>query len=35
MTLNLFTPHQGDVVHDATGEFREMVRAFHEAGIEG
>jgi glycogen operon protein len=34
MTLNFFAPHQGYAVHDATREFREMVRAFHAAGIE-
>lgn len=34
MTLNYFAPHHGYAVHDATAEFREMVRAFHEAGIE-
>ena len=34
MTLNFFAPHLGYALHDATGEFREMVRAFHEAGVE-
>ncbi len=34
MTLNYFAPHQGYALHDATTEFREMVRAFHAAGIE-
>ena len=34
MTLNFFAPHQGYAVHDAAAEFREMVRAFHAAGIE-
>jgi glycogen operon protein len=34
MTLNYFAPHQGYAVHDATTEFREMVCAFHAAGIE-
>ncbi|MCB1702092.1 MAG: glycogen-debranching protein [Halioglobus sp.] len=34
MTLNFFTPHRGYAVRDPQREFREMVRAFHEAGIE-
>ena len=34
MTLSFFAPHQGYAVRDAVSEFREMVRAFHEAGIE-
>jgi glycogen operon protein len=34
MTMNFFAPHQGYAVRDAVAEFREMVRAFHEAGIE-
>jgi glycogen operon protein len=34
MTLNFFAPHQGYAVREAVREFREMVRAFHEAGIE-
>ena len=34
MTLNFFAPHQGYAVRDAAAEFREMVNAFHAAGIE-
>ncbi|MGE5215981.1 MAG: glycogen debranching protein [Chloroflexota bacterium] len=34
MTLNFFAPHQAYGVRDAAMEFRQMVRAFHEAGIE-
>ena len=34
MTLSFFAPHRGYAVRDAVGEFRRMVRAFHEAGIE-
>lgn len=34
MTLNFFTPHQGYAVREPVREFQEMVRAFHEAGIE-
>jgi isoamylase len=34
MTLNFFAPHQGYAVSDALREFQEMVRAFHQAGIE-
>ena len=34
MTLNFFAPHQGYAVGEAGTEFREMVRAFHTAGIE-
>jgi glycogen operon protein len=34
MTLNFFTPHQAYAVEDPLREFQEMVRAFHEAGIE-
>lgn len=34
MTLSFFAPHQGYAARNATAEFREMVRAFHEAGIE-
>ena len=34
MTLSFFAPHQGYALQDAASEFRQMVRAFHEAGIE-
>lgn len=34
MTLNFFAPHQGYSVTDGQREFQEMVRAFHQAGIE-
>ena len=34
MTLSFFAPHQGYAVRDGAAEFRQMVRAFHEAGIE-
>jgi glycogen operon protein len=34
MTLNFFAPHQGYAVRDAVAEFRQMVAAFHAAGIE-
>jgi glycogen operon protein len=34
MTLSFFSPHQGYALRDAVTEFREMVRAFHKAGIE-
>ena len=34
MTLSFFAPHQGYAMQNAAAEFREMVRAFHEAGIE-
>jgi glycogen operon protein len=34
MTLNFFSPHHGYAVREPVREFREMVRAFHEAGIE-
>jgi isoamylase len=34
MTLNFFSPHRQYAVGDAFDEFREMVRAFHAAGIE-
>jgi len=34
MTLNFFAPHQGYASGDPDGEFRSMVKAFHEAGIE-
>jgi isoamylase len=34
MTLSFFAPHHGYTVRDAVAEFREMVRAFHRAGIE-
>ena len=34
MTLSFFAPHQGYAVRDAVAEFQEMVRAFHDAGIE-
>ncbi len=34
MTLSFFAPHQDYVVRNAVAEFRQMVRAFHEAGIE-
>ncbi|MCL4787638.1 MAG: glycogen-debranching protein, partial [Verrucomicrobia bacterium] len=34
MTLSFFAPHQGYAVQDAAADFREMVEAFHAAGIE-
>jgi len=34
MTLNFFAPHDGYSLEDPAHEFREMVRAFHQAGIE-
>ena len=34
MTLGFLAPHQGYAVRDAVAEFRQMVREFHEAGIE-
>jgi len=34
MTLNFFSPHHRYASGDPDGEFREMVRAFHAAGIE-
>jgi glycogen operon protein len=34
MTLNFFSPHQSYAAGDPVREFREMVRGFHEAGIE-
>jgi isoamylase len=34
MTLSFFAPHQSYALHNAVAEFRQMVRAFHEAGIE-
>jgi isoamylase len=34
MTLSFFAPHEGYAACDGTVEFRQMVRAFHEAGIE-
>jgi isoamylase len=34
MTLNFFAPHRGYGVREPMGEFQQMVRAFHEAGIE-
>jgi glycogen operon protein len=34
MTLNFFSPHHGYAVRDPIREFREMVRALHQAGIE-
>jgi glycogen operon protein len=34
MTLNFFAPHHGYAVRDAVAEFRQMVQAFHAAGIE-
>lgn len=34
MTLNFFAPHAGYTVEEPQREFQEMVRAFHEAGIE-
>jgi glycogen operon protein len=34
MTLSFFAAHQGYAVRDAATEFRQMVRAFHRAGIE-
>jgi glycogen operon protein len=34
MTLNFFAPHNGYAVRDGVDEFRAMVKAFHEAGIQ-
>ena len=34
MTLNFFAPHRSYAVSEPVREFREMVRAFHKAGIE-
>lgn len=34
MTLNFFAPHRGYAVSEPLREFQELVRAFHEAGIE-
>ena len=34
MTLNFFAPHQAYVAGDPLDEFRDLVRAMHEAGIE-
>lgn len=34
MTLNFFSPHQSYAAGDPVQEFREMVRSFHQAGIE-
>ena len=34
MTLSFFAPHESYSVRDAVTEFREMVKAFHAAGIE-
>ena len=34
MTMAFLAPHQDYAVQDAAAEFRQMVRAFHEAGIE-
>lgn len=34
MTLSFFAPHQGYALRDAPEEFREMVDAFHAAGME-
>lgn len=34
MTLNFFSPHHGYAIDHAREEFRSMVRALHEAGIE-
>ncbi|HEU0273156.1 MAG TPA: isoamylase [Candidatus Udaeobacter sp.] len=34
MTLSFFAPHHGYAVGDTVAEFREMIRAFHDAGIE-
>jgi glycogen operon protein len=34
MTLNFFSPHQQYAAGDAFDEFRTMVQAFHDAGIE-
>jgi len=34
MTLNFFSPHRQYTSGDAFDEFREMIRAFHAAGIE-
>jgi isoamylase len=34
MTLSFFAPHEAYSVRDAVAEFREMVQAFHAAGIE-
>ncbi len=34
MTLNFFAPHNGYAVREPVREFQQIVRAFHEAGIE-
>lgn len=34
MTLNFFAPHSGYAASEPLREFQQMVRAFHEAGIE-
>jgi glycogen operon protein len=34
MTLNFFSPHRGYACGDPAAEFRDLVRAFHAAGIE-
>ena len=34
MTLAFLAPHQGYAVREAVAEFRQMVRAFHQAGME-
>jgi isoamylase len=34
MTLNFFTPHRGCAIKEPLREFQQMVRAFHEAGLE-
>jgi isoamylase len=34
MTMHFFSPHRQYAAGDAFGEFREMVKAFHRAGIE-
>jgi len=34
MTLNFFAPHRAYAVREPLREFQQMVRAFHEAGIE-
>jgi glycogen operon protein len=34
MTLNFFAPHRGYAIDDPLREFQEMIRAFHQAGIQ-
>jgi glycogen operon protein len=34
MTLNFFAPHRGYATREPVREFQQMVRAFHQAGIE-